>query len=158
MRSRLNPKEVQHERISTSANRATAGACTPARACCRGDRRTGKASSVEVVRLIYFYLHFLYNGWFTFAVLGLLFWLLEKYKVSFNQNYSLLFFRLMFWPCLSMPTAQNQRSKTPSRLLPLQPWQVTGMCCLIMLFKRPGLAPTAAWPLVVPCSTSLPNG
>ncbi len=49
---------------------------------------------------IYFYLHFLYNGWFTFAVLGLLFWLLEKYKVSFNQNYSLLFFRLMFWACL----------------------------------------------------------
>ena len=49
---------------------------------------------------IYFYLHFLYNGWLTFAVLGLLFWLLEKYEISFNRNYSLLFFRLMFWACL----------------------------------------------------------
>lgn len=32
--------------------------------------------------LIYFYLHFQYNGWFTFALLGLMFWLLEDQGIS----------------------------------------------------------------------------
>ncbi len=34
--------------------------------------------------LIYFYLHFQYNGWFTFAVLGFLLWLLERHRVNTN--------------------------------------------------------------------------
>jgi len=61
---------------------------------------SGRSGTELYYNAIYFYLHFLYNGWFTFAVLGLFFWLLEKYKISFNRNYSLLFFRLMFWACL----------------------------------------------------------
>ncbi|MCX2739546.1 hypothetical protein [Pontibacter anaerobius] len=61
---------------------------------------TGHSGSELYYNAIYFYLHFLYNGWFTFAVLGLLFWLLEKYKVNLNQKHSLLFCRLMFWACL----------------------------------------------------------
>ncbi|WP_242928834.1 hypothetical protein [Pontibacter vulgaris] len=61
---------------------------------------TGNSFTELYYNAIYFYLHFLYNGWLTFAVLGLLFWLLEKYKISFNAKYSLLFFRLMFWACL----------------------------------------------------------
>ncbi|MBC5774727.1 hypothetical protein H8S95_11690 [Pontibacter sp. KCTC 32443] len=61
---------------------------------------TGNSFTELYYNAIYFYLHFLYNGWLTFAVLGLLFWLLEKYKISFNVKYSLLFFRLMFWACL----------------------------------------------------------
>lgn len=32
--------------------------------------------------VIYFYLHFQYNGWFTFALLGLILWLLERSGVS----------------------------------------------------------------------------
>ncbi|NDK55787.1 hypothetical protein [Pontibacter fetidus] len=61
---------------------------------------TGHSGSELYYNAIYFYLHFLYNGWLTFAVFGLLFWLPEKYNISFNRNYSLLFFRLMFWACL----------------------------------------------------------
>lgn len=61
---------------------------------------TGNSFTELYYNAIYFYLHFLYNGWFTFAVLGLLFWLLEKYKISFNPTYSLWFFRLLFWACL----------------------------------------------------------
>ncbi|WP_276498986.1 hypothetical protein [Pontibacter litorisediminis] len=61
---------------------------------------TGHSGSELYYNAIYFYLHFLYNGWFAFAVLGLLFWLLEKYSIRFNRKYGLLFFRMMFWACL----------------------------------------------------------
>lgn len=61
---------------------------------------TGHSGSELYFNAIYFYLHFQYNGWFTFAVLGLLFWLLEHNHVTFNQIYSRLFFRLMCWACL----------------------------------------------------------
>ncbi|WP_162426807.1 hypothetical protein [Pontibacter pudoricolor] len=61
---------------------------------------TGHSGTELYYNAIYFYLHFLYNGWLTFAVLGLVFWLLESHKISFNRNYSLLFFRVMFWACL----------------------------------------------------------
>ncbi|MER2996752.1 hypothetical protein [Pontibacter populi] len=61
---------------------------------------TGHSGTELYYNAIYFYLHFLYNGWLTFAVLGLLFWLLETHNISFNRSYSLLFFRLMLWACL----------------------------------------------------------
>jgi hypothetical protein len=34
---------------------------------------------------IYFFLHFQYNGWFTFAILGIFFKLLEKHELNFDN-------------------------------------------------------------------------
>ncbi|SHJ14985.1 hypothetical protein SAMN04487911_11250 [Arenibacter nanhaiticus] len=42
---------------------------------------------------IYFYLHFQYNGWMLFALLGLLFYMLEQVQISIPQKR----FRLFFW-------------------------------------------------------------
>jgi len=61
---------------------------------------TGHIGDSLYYNTIYFYLHFQYNGWFTFAVLGLLFWLLENCNPDFNRKLALAFFRWMIWACL----------------------------------------------------------
>lgn len=43
---------------------------------------------------LYFFLHFQYNGWFTFAILGICFYLLEKYSITFKQKEARLFYIL----------------------------------------------------------------
>ncbi|MBC3539026.1 hypothetical protein ACFSC6_10815 [Rufibacter sediminis] len=60
---------------------------------------TGHSGSEMYYNAIYFYLHFQYNGWFVFAVLGLLFWLLEHHSITFPLKTALAFFKLMFWAC-----------------------------------------------------------
>lgn len=44
---------------------------------------------------IYFYLHFQYNGWFILALLGILFYILEKNVVEFNREKLKSFFILL---------------------------------------------------------------
>lgn len=61
---------------------------------------TGNSFTQLYYNAIYFYLHFQYNGWFSFAALGLFFWLLEHYQISFNRQKATVFFRLFFWACL----------------------------------------------------------
>ena len=47
---------------------------------------SGVVGSKLYYSAIYFYLHFQYNGWFTFALLGLFFWLLDKKRIPYNRG------------------------------------------------------------------------
>ena len=49
---------------------------------------------------IYFYLHFQYDGWFTFALFGLFFWMLERNNILFNRTYCRIFVCLMALACI----------------------------------------------------------
>ncbi|MDB5263514.1 MAG: hypothetical protein JWQ14_2797 [Adhaeribacter sp.] len=60
---------------------------------------TGGSNIQLYYNAIYFYLHFQYNGWLSFAALGLLFWILEKNRVDLNQKHAQWIFRIFFWSC-----------------------------------------------------------
>ncbi|WP_341221663.1 hypothetical protein [Polaribacter atrinae] len=49
---------------------------------------------------IYFYLHFQYNGWFIFCLLGLFFHFLEKNNSIISKKKITVFFRLMVFSCI----------------------------------------------------------
>ena len=49
---------------------------------------------------IYFYLHFQYNGWFIFCLLGLFFSFLEKNNIIISKKKVISFFRLMIFSCI----------------------------------------------------------
>jgi hypothetical protein len=49
---------------------------------------------------IYFYLHFQYNGWFIFCLLGLFFNILEKNAISIPKKVISDFFNLMIFSCI----------------------------------------------------------
>lgn len=55
----------------------------------------GLAGSDLYQLAIYFYLHFQYDGWFSFAVFGLFFLLLEKNNIPFSMRHVRLFLWLM---------------------------------------------------------------
>lgn len=76
---------------------------------------------------IYFYLHFLYNGFFTFAIFGLLFWWLDNKQIDFSQKHASRFFKLMNLACL--PTYAL------SALWTNPPWYVyvTGLAGVVLL-------------------------
>ncbi|MFV0531179.1 MAG: hypothetical protein ACK5MD_07040 [Flavobacteriales bacterium] len=46
---------------------------------------------------IYFFLHFQYNGWFLFVVLGILFKWLETEQISYNTKKAILFYQIFTW-------------------------------------------------------------
>ena len=61
---------------------------------------TGNSFTKLYYNAIYFYLDIQYNGSFSFAALGLFFWLMEQYHITFNRQKATVFFRLFFWACL----------------------------------------------------------
>lgn len=50
---------------------------------------------------IYFYLHFQYNGWFTFVVFGIFFWFLEQNNISYFKKDARIFLALMTIACIT---------------------------------------------------------
>jgi hypothetical protein len=49
---------------------------------------------------IYFYLHFQYNGWFIFCLLGLFIYFLENRYTNISQKKLQQFYKLMLWSCI----------------------------------------------------------
>jgi hypothetical protein len=49
---------------------------------------------------VYLFLHFQYNGWFSFGVLALFFFTAEHYRLALNERKKRLFFRLMAAACI----------------------------------------------------------
>jgi hypothetical protein len=49
---------------------------------------------------IYFYLHFQYNGWFTFALFALFFWFLENKKIAYSKKWSKNFYYAITTACI----------------------------------------------------------
>ena len=60
----------------------------------------GGNNSVLEMNLIYYYLHFQYNGWFIFGLFAVFFKRLENNGISYSPPKARLFFRLLFWGCL----------------------------------------------------------
>jgi len=49
---------------------------------------------------IYFYLHFQYNGWFLFCLIGLLFYIVEKQEINFPITIARRFYQLFTISCI----------------------------------------------------------
>ncbi|WKD86579.1 hypothetical protein KCTC32516_01955 [Polaribacter huanghezhanensis] len=49
---------------------------------------------------IYFYLHFQYNGWFIFCLIGIFYFLLEKSEIAFSKKLANQFYKLMLVSCI----------------------------------------------------------
>ena len=58
------------------------------------------ATSPWYKNAIYFYLHFQYNGWFIFCLMGVFYYILEKNKIPFSKPKATLFFKLMLISCI----------------------------------------------------------
>ncbi|APD05885.1 hypothetical protein UJ101_00333 [Flavobacteriaceae bacterium UJ101] len=57
----------------------------------------GYAHTEAYSSVLYFFLHFQYNGWFLFVVFGLLFKWLETNQITYNTKKATLFYQLFTW-------------------------------------------------------------
>lgn len=60
----------------------------------------GKGDMVLCNNAIYFYLHFQYNGWFTFGAMALFFWAAPRFHIYLAPNFSKVFVILMGIACV----------------------------------------------------------
>ena len=59
----------------------------------------GLRGSALYYALVQFYLHFQFNGWFTFAILGIFFRLLQQLNIAYNRQKTQYFFILLTISC-----------------------------------------------------------
>jgi hypothetical protein len=64
----------------------------------------GKAGSAFYYNAIYFYLHFQYNGWFTFAILAVLYKMLERKNLGINGTHVYYLFTIACIPAYFLST------------------------------------------------------
>lgn len=60
----------------------------------------GKGGSALYFNIIYFYLHFLYNGWIFFAIMALFFNYLDRKKIEYSIKDATRFYRLLNFICI----------------------------------------------------------
>lgn len=83
---------------------------------------------------VYFFLHFQYNGWFTFALGGLLFFVAGKYGVGFDGIMGSWFFRLMAMACIPAYCLSVLWMSPPNWVVALAVWGATAQGLALVIF------------------------
>jgi hypothetical protein len=68
----------------------------------------GEAGTPIYYNAIYYYLHFQYNGWFTFVILALIYKMLESKKIKTNGSFVFTLFNLAVIPTFFLSVLWNQ--------------------------------------------------
>jgi hypothetical protein len=68
----------------------------------------GEAGTPVYYNAIYYYLHFQYNGWFTFTILAIIYKMLERNKVKTNSSLVFILFNLAVIPAFFLSVLWNQ--------------------------------------------------
>lgn len=89
--------------------------------------RTGTGSELYY-NIIYFYLHFQYNGWFSFAVIGLFLRMLENNHIAFSEKKVEKFYHLMLLSSIPTYLLSVLWTKPPDKI-----YIIAGAAALIQL-------------------------
>ncbi|HVW60550.1 MAG TPA: hypothetical protein VHC48_10955 [Puia sp.] len=89
---------------------------------------------------VYFFLHFQYNGWFSFALGGLLFHVAGKYEKGFEGNMGRWLFRLMAMACIPAYCLSVLWMSPPKWVVAIAVWaavvQGLGLAIFVRLIRR----------------------
>jgi hypothetical protein len=89
----------------------------------------GMAGTDLYKQVIYFYLHFQYNGWFIFSLIGLWLWYFERLGAKFNSKTSDSAFSLLFYSNVAGYTLSLLGFKIPSWI-----WLIAFSSAAVQLF------------------------
>lgn len=85
---------------------------------------------------VYLFLHFQYNGWFSFALGGLLFYVAGKYESGFEGNMGRWFFRLMAMACIPAYCLSLLWMSPPKWVVALAAWAAAVQGLALVIFVR----------------------
>jgi len=83
---------------------------------------------------VYFFLHFQYNGWFTFALGGLLFHVAERYRVGVSGIMGRWFFRFMAMACIPAYCLSVLWMSPPKWVVALAAWGAAAHGLALVIF------------------------